>query len=77
MNANQQVWNGDVEPFRNLVEKRRKYSVDGASIQKGLLDHLEEYSDAVARLVLEKIVILDGEYLRVIFMGGAETEQKF
>lgn len=77
MNANQQVWNGDVEPFRNLVKKRREYSADVTSIQKGLPDHLEEYSDAVARLVLEKIVVLDGGCLRVIFKGGAATEQSF
>ena len=36
MNANQQVWNGDVEPFRSLVEKRRKYLSGGTLIQKGL-----------------------------------------
>lgn len=77
MNANQQVWNGDVEPFRSLVEKRRKYLSGGTLIQKGLPDHLEKYSDAVARLVLEKIVISDGEHLRVTFKGGAEIEQNF
>lgn len=75
--AERQDWDGDIEPFRILINKRRRFSPSRYPEQLPLPHRLETYDDGIARRVLEKVKIIDGEHLLVTFKGGIEMEQMF
>jgi len=75
--ADRQDWDGDIEPFRVLINKRRGFPHNTYSEHLKLPDRLEAYDDGIARRVLEKITVIDGEHLLVTFRGGASVEQTF
>lgn len=75
--AERQDWDGDIEPFRILINKRRRFSPSRYPEQLPLPHRLETYDDGIARCVLEKVKIIDGEHLLVTFKGGIEMEQMF
>lgn len=75
--ADRQDWDGDIEPFRVLIKKRRSFPHNTYLEHLKLPDHLEAYDDGIARRVLEKVTVIDGEHLMVTFRGGVTVEQTF
>lgn len=73
--ADRQDWDGEIEPFRTLINKRRKFSTNTTPEHLQLPDHLETYNDSVARRILEKVTVLDAVHLLVTFKGGVSVEQ--
>lgn len=75
--ADCQEWDGDIEPFRNLINERRKFA-SGINPDHFCLPYsLDLYHDGIARRVLEKVTVMDHEHLLVKFKGGAAVEQAF
>lgn len=68
--AENQNWDGDTEPFRTLIAKRRAFPQNVSLQCQQLPDHLGTYEDIIARHVLDKVTVLDNEHLRVAFKGG-------
>ncbi len=75
--ADRQDWNSDTEPFRVLINKRRKLPQNTYSEHLQLPDRLETYNDGIVRRVLEKVTVKDGKHFLVTFKGGASVEQTF
>ena len=75
--AEKHDWDGDIEPFRILINKRQKFSQSSYPEYLQLPYHLEAYNDGIARRVLEKVKIMDEGHLIVAFKGGIEMEQAF
>lgn len=75
--AEKQDWDGDIEPFRVLINKRRRFSQSSYPEHLQLPYHLEAYDDGIAHRILEKVKIMDEEHLMVAFKGGIEVEQVF
>ena len=73
--ADRQDWDGEIEPFRTLINKKRKFSTNTTPEHLQLPDHLETYNDSVARRILEKVTVLDAVHLLVTFKGGVSVKQ--
>lgn len=73
--ADRQDWDGEIEPFRMLINKRRKLPPNTIPKHLQLPDHLEIYNDSVSRRIIEKVIVLDKEHLLVTFKGGFSVEQ--
>lgn len=75
--AEKQDWDGDIEPFRVLINKKRRFSQSSYPEHLQLPYHLEAYDDGIARRVLEKVKIMDEEHLMAAVKGSIEVEQIF
>lgn len=75
--ADKQDWDSDIEPFRNLIKKRRKFAQNICSERFELPHCLERYRDDIAQRVLERVTVIDEEHLKVTFKGGITVEQLF
>lgn len=73
--AENQNWDGDTEPFRTLIAKRRVFPQNVSPQCQQLSDHLDTYEDIIARHVLDKVTVLDNEHLLVAFKGGITVKQ--
>lgn len=70
-----QNWDGDTEPFRTLIAKRRAFPQNVSPQCQQLPDHLDTYEDIIARHVLDKVTVLDNEHLLVALQGGITVKQ--
>ena len=66
-------WDHNAEPFRSLMEQRRKIS----QVVSQLPYQLRAYHDGIARCVLGKVTVLNTECLQIAFKGGASVKQSF
>lgn len=71
--ADNRNWDHSAEPFRKLLEKRRKLPQSANQLPC----QLEHYHDGIARCVLEKVTIENTGRLHITFKGGASVEQSF
>lgn len=65
--AENQKWDGDTEPYRTLIAKRRVFPQNVSPQCQQLPDHLDTYGDIIARYVLDKVTVLDNKHLLVAF----------
>lgn len=71
--ADNRNWDHSAEPFRKLLEKRRKLPQSANQLPC----QLERYHDGIARCVLEKVTVENTGRLHITFKGGTSVEQSF
>ena len=71
--ADNRNWDHSAEPFRKLLEKRRKLPQSANQLPC----QLERYHEGIARCILEKVTVENTGRLHITFKGGASVEQSF
>lgn len=69
--AEKHDWDGDIEPFRILINKRQKFSQSSypgdLQLPYHMAAYMAAYNDGIARRVLEKVKIMDEGHLIAAF----------